>query len=223
MSGLKLAVFAICTKWCTHVFVTGYEAVTDELKSMNEEQMVNLVKDWESDRNDGLCEITCCPSVGVLREIVTPFVIMQESEQFLHHWKEIWLGLVKEADGAQVDHLSVVEYVWKPTLQWCCDLLDRIHRGAIKLRELSQIFNLRNPDQIKVEVTTLVKALLKSGYVLPEEVSRLDWIDPFVDQVKHYRSAFNCQKAAQAVLRFMNRLKLPAEFPLIWGTAIKVS
>ena len=203
--------------------MTGYEAVNDELRSMNEEQMANLVKDWESDRNDGLCEFTCCPSVGVLREIVTPFVTMQESEQFLHHWEKMWLGLVKDTDGAQVDRLSVVEYVWKPTLQWCEELLDRFHSGAVKLRELSLIFDLTNPDQIKAEVTTLVMALPKSGYVLPEEVSRLDWIDPFVDQVKQYISAFTCQKAAQAVLRFKNRLKLRAEFPLIWGTAIKVN
>ena len=185
--------------------------------------MVNLVKGWESDSNNGLCEFTCCPSVGVLREIVTPFVIMQESEQFLHHWKKMWLGLVEDTDGAQVDHLSVVEYVWKPTLQWCGELLDRLHSGAIKLRELSQIFDLKNPHQMKVEVTTLVMALPKSGYVLPEEVSRLDWIDPFIDQVKQYSSAFTCQKATQAVLCFMNYLKLPAEFPLIWGTAIKVN
>ena len=185
--------------------------------------MVNLVKDWESDRNDELREFTCCPSVGVLREIVTPFAIMQESEQFLHHWKEMWLGLVEVTDGAQIERLSVVEYVWKPTLQWCGELLDRFHSGTVKLGELSQIFYLRNIDQIKAEVTTLVTALPKSGYVLPEEVSRLDWIDRFIDQVKQYRSAFNCQKAAQAVLRFKHRLKLPAQFPLIWGTAIMVN
>ena len=203
--------------------MTGYEAVNDELKSMDEEHMVNLVKDWESGEDDGLSKFTCCPSVGVLREIVTPFGIMQESEQFLYQWNKMLLGYVESIDdGAQINHQSVMEDIWKPTLQWCGDLLDRLHSRSIKLGELSQIFSSKSVDQIKAEVTALVMALPQCGYVLAEEVSRLDWIDPFVDQIKQYRSAFNCQKAAQALLRFKNCLKLPTKFPLIWGTAMKV-
>ena len=190
---------------------------------MDEQQMVDLVKDWERDRDDGLSEFTCCPSMGMLREIVTPFAIMQESEYFLQQWKKMLQGLVDDIDdGAKIDHLSVMEDVWRPTLKWCNDLLDRLHNGSIVLGELSDIFRSKNVDQIKAEVTALVVALPKCGFVLAEEVSRMDWIDLFVDQIKQYRSAFSCQKAATTVVRFKNCLKLPTEFPLIWGTAIQV-
>lgn len=114
---------------------------------------------------------------------------------------------------------DVVSEIWNPVFLECCELVDSVRKGSMKLKEVDRYFR-----ELKVDT---VHDHLRQLYIGVEacrdkKVDSIDWIQRQVDLMKQYWGLCEQAVAANIILQLKEELRLTGNFEIIENVASRV-
>lgn len=162
-------------------------------------------------------------------ELATPLRSILEKYSFMsnkHHsdlFQQIWKFKLQEVLSAklQLTFHEVVIKIWDPVFSECCQLVDDVRKGNIKLKKVDYYFQPLN-------VSGTVSHHLKSLYTAVEacrskKAQSFSWIQSSVDLMEQYWALCKQAKAAKIVLDLRDKLQLTGDFKVIEDIASRVN
>lgn len=160
-------------------------------------------------------------------ELATPLRSILEKYNFMsnkHHsdlFQQIWKFRLQETLRAKLPLTfhEVVTEIWDPVFLECCQLVDSVKKGNIKLKKVDYYFESLNDSGT-------VSHHLRNLYIAVEacrgEKASFDWITGSVDLMEQYWALCKQAKAAKIVLDLKDKLQLTGDFKVIEDVASRV-
>ena len=213
--------------------------------------MKELYYHW-NDSHDCDFGYKCCPTIQPCTlTILGSFYLLAttgKTEIFHHVWKENMSSLMSRHNYCAFTQEDIVKFVWKPTFEYCVELIARLHGG----KTLSEVERIFCNDETLTDLQSSCKSVAKPSvsYSVPEHLifkfctceccttpeiqqhfisdtsrtivsSELEWIETVYKRIQHYRLSLEC---AQAVLTLCDEdhLNLTGNFNSIHSFIEKV-
>ena len=144
---------------------------------------------------------------------------------------------------------DIVRFVWKPTFEYCVELIARLKHGGIMLNEVERVFcdDVKLTD-LQLSCEFLVRSLVSCSS--PEQFrfctceccttaeiqqiicdtsvkisSDMSWIQTVCKQIEQYRLSVDCTECAKALLTLCDEnhlnLKIAGDIPVL-GQKVKI-
>ena len=213
----------------SYFFILDYRSLEDELLSVIQKPMSELCFHWNDDTHDCALRFTCCPTIKTCTvPILSPLYLFStngRTDIFRYAWKEN-LSSLKSRRNCAFTQENIVNFVWKPTVAFCMDLITRLKDGRISLSEVEQVFcSDESLTDLQSSCESLVKSLVSSKQLtykfcrcrsctkskIQQHFSSvtfrsmkisldLSWIEKVRKQIEHYRLSKKCIECAKMLL-----------------------
>ena len=175
--------------------------------------MAMLCSNWCRETVIDELTFTCCLIIKPCTEsILTPFSHLAKpsrSQIFHRMWKEK-MSTYLECHYS-ITQEKIIECIWRPTVTYCQELVDRLKSGDISMSEIEEVFcDDKNLTAIGLSCDSLLNSLGHSALV--EDSSNREWIPTVCKQIKHYRLSLNCIECARAIFSLRDKLDLNGDF-----------
>ena len=207
----------------------GYESLKEELRIVSIKPMNELYFHW-NDPDDCNLSFTCCPTIKPCTlAILGSFYLLATSgrkEVFCRIWNANMTSLMSRRNCVFTQE-DIVRFVWKPTFEYCVELVTRLEHGGIMLNEVERVFcDDKKLTDLQLSCESLVKSLVSCSstehstfrfctceccttfkiqqfFIHDTSVkisSDMGWIQTVRKQIEHYRLSKKCIECAKAIL-----------------------
>lgn len=187
-----------------------------QLKEASTKTMGMLCSNWCTETANNELNFTCCLIIKpCTQSILTPFSHLAKpsrSQIFRRMWKEKMSTYLES--NYSITQERIIEFIWRPTVTYCQELVNRLQSGDIPMSEIEEVFrDDKSLADIGLSCDSLLDSLSCSALI--EDSSSREWIDTVCRQIKHYRLSLKCIKCAQAIFSLRDKLELNGDFSCI--------
>ena len=216
--------------WCFH-------SLEVELCIVSRKPMNELYYHW-NDTDDCVLNFTCCPTIKPctlsILDSIDLLTITGRRGVFLRIWNDNLSSLMSRHNCAFTQE-DIVDLVWKPTFEYCTDLIARLEDGVITLSEVERVFcDDETLTDLQRSCVDLVRSLVSCSspkhstftfctckccttaeiqqfFICDTSVkisSDMGWIETVCNQIGQYRLYKKCAKPLILTLCDENHLNL---------------
>lgn len=192
--------------------------------------MTALQKDFQEEKistlcvtatSDGNCNVVCFPDARPLDAYLDDFYTISSkypNDLFNKYWKERL-----DAYSEPIPFSNVDSFVWRPVLQACQSLLDKLESEDMTLLDVDYQFNNVYFGKLHILEQDLLN--LQKGVCAIKHIRHIDnsWIKKVVKQIREYWDLCGYRDAAEAFLNIRDTLNLTGDFTLVERVAQKVN
>ena len=187
------------------------KALKEQCESVNLTNMNRICSNWNTaETSDCLAFVYFAAIQPCIKSILKSFFKLAEPERNdIFH--AIWKKKLSNAYQTRtcLTQQKVVDLVWMPTYESCCNLVSVLTDQSMLLIEVENVFRGYELDDIQFCCESLVKSLASCS---EENSADEKWIETVCKQIESYRLSKNCLESAKALVELRKQLKLTGDF-----------